>query len=445
MTRRILALAAAALLLLLTGGSVGAQGGDYARASFYGEPGSVTINGKAAPPGTRIVVGVGPDAEEIVSGVPVLTDGSWEVVLLVVWEEVHLLVDGFRVPGGPFDVPESGGAREMRLHVGVETDPTPRNVVFNARGEDMTLFGQPLPADMQITTWIGGERFWSTRYQDYDGRNWSIWLPTGAEEVSFTINGFPVAGGPYVADPADAPFWITLHADDPDRLPFRFHGPPGDVVDLRPLCGSDQLRPLWVVGFNTESQDQGWQHEVQVRADGSWTLHAPSGTQRIEFFVSPWTHIRPERPRRPQRYEALPAGGQRLVRLGHTETPIYLFYGDTPPARDERGSDEAISRIEVRRGRVVLGAEQVRSGDEYGIGVPYGTLGVSLWVDGRHAGGRLHNAIAGEPDLKYGSTCAKRVDLQVPTRDAPAHPPDLLRRLERLFSGAGAAGRAALE
>ena len=85
------------------------------------------------------------------------------------------------------------------------------------------------------------------------------------------------------------------------------------------------------------------------------------------------------------------------------------------------------------------------SGDEYGIGVPYGTLGVSLWVDDQHAGGRLHNAVAGEPDLKYGSTCAKRVDLQVQTRDAPAHPPDLLRRLERLFSGAGAAGRAALE
>lgn len=174
MARRIFALAAAALLLLLTGGSVGARGGDYARASFYGEPGSVTINGKAAPAGTRIVVGVGPDAEEIVSGVPVLTDGSWEVVLLVVWEEVHLFVDGFRVPGGPFDVPESGGAREMRLDVGVETDPTSRNVVFNARGEDMTLFGQPLPADMQITTWISGERFWSTRYNDYDGRNWSI-------------------------------------------------------------------------------------------------------------------------------------------------------------------------------------------------------------------------------------------------------------------------------
>ncbi len=333
----------------------------------------------------------------------------------------------------------------MRLHVGVETDPTPRSVVFNARGEDMTLFGQSLPADMQITTWIGGERFWSTRYHDYDGRNWSIWLPTGAEEVSFTINGFPVAGGPYAADPADAPFWITLHADDPDRLPFRFHGPPGDVVDLRPLCGSDQLQALWVVGFNGESQDQGWQHEVQVQADGSWTLYAPSGTQRIELFVSPWTHIRPERPRRPQRYEALPAGGERLVRLGHTETPIYLFYGDTPPAHDERGSGEAISRIEVRRGRVVLGAEQVRRGDEYGIGVPYGALGVSLWVDDQHAGGRLHNAVAGEPDLKYGSTCAKRVDLQVQTRDAPAHPPDLLRRLERLFSGAGAAGRAALE
>ena len=443
MTRRILALAAAALLLLLAGGSVAAQGGGYARSSFYGEPGSVTINGKAAPPGTQIVVGVGPAPEELVSGTSVMPDSSWEIGLLVVWEEVHLFVDGFRVPGGPFDVPESGGTREMRLDVGVETDPSPGIIFFHARSEDVTLFGQPLPAGAEITTWVDDKRIWSDLY--YEGGVWSGQVPTGAEEVSFTINGFPVAGGPYTADPADAPFWITLHADDPDHLPFRFHGPPGDVVDLRPLCGSDQLWPLWVVGFNNERWDRGWQHTVQVEADGSWTLDAPSGTQRIEFFVSPWTHIRPERPRRPQQYEALPAGGGRLVRLGHTETPIYLFYGDTPPARDERGSDEAISRIEVRRGRVVLGAEQVRRGDEYGIGVPYGTLGVSLWVDDQHAGGRLHNAIAGEPDLKYGSTCAKRVDLQLPTRGAPAHPPDLLRRLERLFSGAGSAGRAALE
>ena len=102
MTRRILALAAA-LLLLLAGGSVAAQGVDYPR--FYGEPGSVTINGKAAPPGTQIVVGVGPAPEELVSGTSVMPDSSWEIELLVVWEEVHLFVDGFRVPGGPFDVP----------------------------------------------------------------------------------------------------------------------------------------------------------------------------------------------------------------------------------------------------------------------------------------------------------------------------------------------------
>lgn len=84
MTRRILALAAAALLLLLAGGSVAAQGGGYARSSFYGEPGSVTINGKAAPPGTQIVVGVGPAPEELVSGTSVMPDSSWEVGLLVV-------------------------------------------------------------------------------------------------------------------------------------------------------------------------------------------------------------------------------------------------------------------------------------------------------------------------------------------------------------------------
>lgn len=433
-----IALACADLALL----SVIALAQSETGVEIRGGPGSVTINGKSAPPGTLLLVVVGPDANEIVSGERVQPDGSWSLWLLHSWERVHLNVDGFRVPGGPFEVAELGAKGDMRLAVGIETDPEPWFVVVHARSEHITLFDEPAPDGAELGVFIDGE-FYSDGPLTV-GRDWDGDFRPGAE-VSFTINGFPVAGGPIWPDPADAPLWITLHAGDPEHPPFRFYGPPGDVVDLRSLCSADPLPPLEVIGYTAE----GWERIVPVQPDGSWVLETPSGMTDLRFVVASIGRWLTDRPKEGPRYDASPSAGSQIVLLNHTQPLWYQFRGDISAFRDEappeaENTGGADILVEVRRGRTIIEQRWVRPGESYQISVPYGTLGVSLWVNGQRADRSLHNAVLGEPDPETGSGCVKRVDLE-PQALAASAPPASLWTLEWLLLQRGTAPRAGLE
>ncbi len=398
--------------------------------TFYGPSGSITINGKPAPPGTLIFVGVGNDGMEIVANHRVQSDGSWQLSLLPNWRNIHLFVDGFRVPGGPFDYAPPGAKWKLQLDVGVETDPKPRFVYFHARREDITLFGEPLSDDAMIREWRDGES-WRRGRLGEDG--WDVPIPPHANNISYTINGFPVLSEPYSFDPADAPFWMTLHAGDPEGSPFQFYGPPGDVLDLSSLCFGRQVGTLKVVGMN----EDGWEHTVTVLPDGSWTLYTPSGTKGIRLVVKD-ARLRPDWVRR---YDALPSGGAHMVQLDHIDTQPYAFHGIVGAAIiDDTPSDAAIW-FEARSGRTVLARAYAEPGGDYRIYVPYGALGVSFWAGGQRVADRLYNAIAGEPDPQSGYRCSKRVDLSPQAHDAPVLPPALLWQLESLLLRAEAATR----
>ena len=427
-----IALACAALALLYSAASAQSETGVW----IYGGPGSVTINGEPAPPGTLLLVGVGHNGEEIVGGRPVQPDGAWWMYLLHSWERVYLNVDGFRVPGGPFDVAALGAKGTMRLDVGVETDPEPWFVIVHARSEDITLFGEPVPDGAELDVIKDGEFYVAGLLTA--GRDWDHSYSPGTE-LSFAINGFPVAGEPIRVDPADAPIWITLHAGDPEHPPFRFYGPPGDIVDHRSLCWVDPLSPLEVIAYRND----GWERIVPVQPDGSWALEAPSGMTDIRFVVASIGSWLTPRPKEGPRYDAAPSAGSQIVPLNYTHPIWYQFRGDMSAFQSEALPGPNTS-VEVRRGRTIIEQIWVWPGDGYQISIPYGTLGVSLWVNGQLADRRLHNAVRGEPDPETGGGCVKRVDLKPQAVAAPT-PPASLWTLEWLLLQRGAASRAGLE
>lgn len=427
------ALTCAALALLYAVASAQSQEQSWCN-FFHGPPGSVTINGQPAPPGTAIVV-VSDDGEEWLSLHEVAANGSWRVWLPRAWEQAHLLVDGFRAPGGPFDIGDADNC-EMRLDVGVETDPEPAAVYFHARSEDITLFGEPVPDGAQFRVFSNGEWYHGTTLTA--GHDLGEFFPAGAE-ISFTIKGFPVTGGSIVTDPANAPFWITLHAGDPEHPPFRFYGPPGDIVDRRSLCWVDPLPPLEVIAY----RDDDWERIVPVQPDGSWALEAPSGMTDFRFVVASIGSWLTPRPKEGPRYDASPSAGSQIVPLNYTHPIWYGFRGDVSAFRDEAAPETEVL-VEVRRGRTIIEQIWVWPGDGYQISIPYGTLGVSLWVNGQLADRRLHNAVRGEPDPETGGGCVKRVDLKPQAAAAPT-PPASLWTLEWLLLQRGAASRAGLE
>lgn len=453
--KRVLTAALACAALALLGAVASAQSQGWCN-FFHGPPGSVTINGQPAPPGTAIVV-VSDDGEEWLSLHEVAANGSWRVSLPRVWEQAHLLVDGFRAPGGPFDIGDADNC-EMRLDVGVETDPEPVAVYFHARSEDITLFGEPVPDGAQFRVFADGEWYYGTTLTA--GHDLGEFFPASAE-ISFTINGFPVTGGSILTDPANAPFWITLHAGDPEHPPFRFYGPPGDIVDHRSLCWIDPLPPLEVIAYRND----GWERIVPVQPDGSWELEAPSGMTDfrfvvaspsrwelktlsdrtdLRFFIAPTGRWLTLQPTAGPRYDATAETGSQIVPLNYTHQLWYQFRGDLSAFLDET-VPATETWVEARRGRTIIEEIWVWPGREnYQISVPYGTLGVSLWVNGQLADRRLHNAVLGEPDPETGSGCVKRVDLKPQAVAAPT-PPASLWTLEWLLLQRGAASRAGLE
>lgn len=397
--RWILAIAIALLMLFCSTPAAA----DAQRIILWGGPGSVTINGHPAPPGTLIWVGVGTDPQEFPYAHEVQADGSWRLSIPADWPRIHIYVDGFRVPGGPFDETVPGVEWEMRLDVGADTDPAPRFLGFHVRRADITLFDRPAAADATICSWIGNEWQGCQSIGEQDVLEFQV--ATASRGITFTVDSFPVVGASYDADPADAPFWITLHAGDPEHPPFRFYGVSGDVSDLRAVCEPDD--PLYIHALG----DHGWETRTTARPDGSWSFQAPSGTTRIRIYASThwYTHQRYIAQAAP-RYDALPTGGSQRIELDHTRHAYYLFYGTWKSAGNHGRS---IPRIWARAGSALVKEAPVATVSEYGIVVPYGTQNVSLWIDGMPAASGVHDALVGPRDERIGNRCSKRVDLVV--------------------------------
>ena len=285
---------------------------------LWGGPGSVTINGQLAPPGTWICIGVGPAPQEFPFCEEVRNNGTWRISFPADWQRVHLYVDGFRVPTGPFDESVIGVRHETRLDVGADTDPEPLFLVFHAKRSDVTLFGKPVSNNAWLCAWVDGRRagcksVWSSPITTYQ-------FAPGSRNISFTIDGFPVLGASYDALPKSAPFWITLHAGDPERPPFRLYGNRGDVIG--PISGCGPRDHIYVHALTLD----GWRMHTRPSPDGSWSIDAPSGTTDIRIYASrSLTATARDVPVGAPRVNAIPRGGSREIKLDYRASGWYIL------------------------------------------------------------------------------------------------------------------------
>ena len=311
----LLAMVVATLTLLLLSGAVSASD----RISLCGGPGSVTVNGQPAVPGTLIIAGFGPDPQEMPDAEHVQEDGSWCISFPAEWERVHLSVDGFRVPGGPWDEAVPGVTHEVRLDVGVRTDPDAQGAFFHARPGDITLFGEPVSAGAMVCAWQEYLRIGCTRISS-DG-SFLTWIWSDKRDIRFTVEGFPVLGPTYDALPEHAPLQITLHAGDPERPPFEFYGSPGDITSEFANCHWSR-DSIYVHAIGSDR----WQWVTEVESDGSWSMRAPSGTTGVRFFVTRDSYFdRSNRPLIPPLYVAEPSGGRQEVDLDLEDDGLFVM------------------------------------------------------------------------------------------------------------------------
>ena len=294
-----------------------------------GGPGSVTINGTPAPPGTFVGVGWGPEPQEIFAGTHTRADGSWSFDIRSDWGPVHLYVDGFRVPGGPWDESVPGVVHEIRLDVGVDTDPWPIALYFHVNRDDITVFGEPVHDDTAICKYVNGQQR-SCQGIDPSGVV-SLITKTGLRGFTFSVNGFPVEGPSYDALPELAPFWITLHAGDPERPPYEFYGLPGDIDRGIGQC---EFPDDIIVGAFKEYH---WLASTIASADGSWSLKIPSGTTGIWIYAARnWFDYERYIPPDSTPYEATPFGGRQQVELNYHAPDWYILPTiETPAMHDE--------------------------------------------------------------------------------------------------------------
>ncbi len=312
-----------------------------------GGPGSVTINGKPAPPGTYLWAGVGPDPQEFPNIEEVNSDGSWLISFPADWERVHLYVDGFRVPGGPWDETVPGVTHEIRLDVGADTDPEPISLLFHAKRSDITLFGQPIEPDAEICSHVDN-RWYSCGV--LAGEHLTVSFEPGLRDIMFSVDGFPVNGERHDALPELAPFWITIHAGDPERPPFEFYGLPGDVGGALRRCAFGDKIFIHAIGGDH------WERRVVAASDGRWSLTAPSGTTGIRIYASRhwFTHER-YMPLGTPTYGATPYGGRQRVALNFRASGWYILPAIDLPVMDNEPVSPATHRSVRPRRDLVLG------------------------------------------------------------------------------------------
>ncbi|MDE2746451.1 MAG: hypothetical protein OXI41_10785 [Chloroflexota bacterium] len=419
--RRPAALAIAMALLATAGLSIVSAGDG--EIILWGGPGSVTINGNPAPPGTFLWAGVGPDPQEFPNIEQVASDGSWRISFFTDWERVHLYVDGFRVPGGPWDETVPGVPHEIRLDVGADTDPEPVALFFHTRRSDVTLFGEIAPTNAWLCVWIEGRQDSCEGLMGPDVV--SIHVAPGSRNIRFTLDGFPVMGPRYDALPELAPFWITLHAGDPERPPFRLQGGPGDVIGPTSGCAwpRDRVYVHAIAG-------DGWHSRTRPSPDGSWSIDVPAGATGIRIYASQdliadSRRIPPDAPK----VDAGPLGGTQDVKLSYRATGWYIL-----PAVNWA----ALGPGDGKTQRYLLGLFAGRADNDldwawFMASESIDTPGIwlsSFTLHGGNAPQRLNLPDFAENPVA--TPCSKRIHLE-PSQRATATLSFLLDRISRLF------------
>ena len=261
------------LATLLAAGAAAAQA--PGRVRLYGEPGSVTINGLAAPEGTRIQVKTSDGAGW---GLSIAADGSWWIVLPTDPTPVTFTVDRLPVAGGPVDRSE-GGQRQLALTASSLGVPLPSVLDFHGAAGSTMIGGQPAPDGAEIAAWVKGRMVSVT--SAYRGA-WVMSIAAGTTGIRFTVDGLPDAGGPYSSSLDGVPYWITLAAParGTELGTTRFGGSFGSVLMGRLKVPA---RPGALITATSDGRVVG---RTTIRADGGWSIAVPVGTFDVHFEVN---------------------------------------------------------------------------------------------------------------------------------------------------------------
>ena len=276
MKRRLLGAALAVLATLLAGAAAAAQApGQPGQVTFFGEPGSVTINGLAAPEGTTIQVKT---SDGGAWGLSIAADGSWWIEFPTDPTPLTFTVDRLPVAGGPVDRSEAG-RRQLTLAASSLGVPPPSVLDFHGAAGSTTIGGQPAPDGAEIAAWVNGRMVGAT--SAYRGA-WVMSIASGTTGIRFTVDGLPDSVGPYSSALVGVPYWITLAtpARGTDLGTTRFGGSFGSV-----LTGSfmEPARPGALITATSDGRVVG---RTTIRADGGWSIEVPVGTFDIHFEVN---------------------------------------------------------------------------------------------------------------------------------------------------------------
>ena len=261
------------LATLLAAAAAAAQAPGHVR--LYGEPGSVTINERAAPEGTTIFADTPTGSRRVVR---IAADGSWSLTFLTDPTPLTFTVDRLPVAGGPVDRSEPG-QRQLTLAASSLGAPPPLFVEFHGAAGSATIGGHTAPEGVTVAAWANGKMLGETPVY---GGAWEMPIRASTTGIRFTVDGLPDAGGPYSSSLDGVPYWITLAtpARGTDLGTTRVGGSPGSV-----LTGGlkEPARPGALITATSDGRVVG---RTTIRADGGWSMQVPVGTVDLHFEVN---------------------------------------------------------------------------------------------------------------------------------------------------------------
>ena len=271
--KRLLGAAVLVLATLLAFAAAAAQAPGHV--TFFGEPGSVAINGVAAPEGTRILA-------ETTTGsgraVRVAADGSWALPFATDPTPLTFTVDRLPVAGGPVDRSEAG-ERQLTLTASSLGVPPPVMVEFHGAAGSTTIGGRTAPKGATVAAWMSGTMLGEARVQ---GGAWDMPIPVGTTGIRFTVDELPAAAGSYSSALDGVPYWITLAtpARGTNLGTARIGGSFGSV-----LTGGmkEPARPGALITATSDGRVLG---RTTIRADGDWSMQVPVGRFDLHFEVN---------------------------------------------------------------------------------------------------------------------------------------------------------------